>query len=315
MQNKTTMKADAEYPVKSITVIVPFTAGGMTDILTRAMEKTAAKYFDQPFVIANKPGGAGTIAWNELVKVKPDGYTIGVATIGSVLQPIYGQSKYNYPTALEPIAQFANPPLVMSILPNSKYSSLAEFVEYAKEHPGEIKFGHSGLGAGTHVLAEMFAQAANIKMEQVPFQGSSEEIAALLGGHIDIIVSGTPELKDYVKSNTIKVLAITGSHRSSDGNFSNVPTFKEQGFNVMMDNWHCIAVPKELPPEIKTKLAIGLKNIINDPEYQLAMRKLGIEAEYLGPEDCIKKWAFDSEILTKVVHETGIFERIAAQKK
>lgn len=315
MQNKTSTGADVKYPAKPITVIVPFAAGGMTDIIARSLEKSAMKYFDQPFVIVNKPGGAGTIAWNELVKAKPDGYTIGVATIGTILQPIYGHSKYNYPTALEPIAQIANPPLVISIKPNDKYKTLSELVEYAKKHEGKIKFGHSGIGAGTHVLAEMFAQAAGIKMEQVPFQGSSEEIAALLGGHIDVIVSGTPELKGYVKSSTIKVLATTGTHRINDLDFHDVPTFKELGYDVAMNNLHCIAVPKEMPPEIKSRLSLGIKNIINDPEYQKALQQLGMEAEYLGPEDCLKEWVFDSDLLDKVVHKTGIFDLIAAQKK
>jgi tripartite-type tricarboxylate transporter receptor subunit TctC len=229
-----------------------------------------------PFIIVNKPGGAGTIAWNELVKAKPDGYTIGVVTLGGILQPIYGQSKYNYATALEPIAQFANPPMVISISTSSKYKTLAKLIEYAKEHPGKVKVGHSGIGSWTHVLAEMFVQSAGIKVEQVPFLGSSEGIAALLGGHIDAIVSGIPEIREYVKSNTINAVAITGSHRINIQDFSDVPTFKEQGYDITTNSRHCIAVPKEMSPEIKNKLSIGLKNIINDPEYQTAMRELGI---------------------------------------
>lgn len=313
-ESKIANGAAVKYPVKPITVIVPFSAGGMTDILTRAMEKSAGKNLGQPFIIVNKPGGAGTIAWNELVKTKPDGYTLGVVTIGTILQPIYGQCKYNYPTALEPIAQFANPPFAMSIVPNSKFKTLDELIQYAKEHPGEVKFGHSGLGAGTHVLAEMFARAAGIKMEQVPFQGSAEELAALLGGHIDVIISGTPELREYVRSNKIKVLAITGSHKLDNEDFSEVPTFKELGYDVKVNNIHCLAVSKEMPEDIKRILVQGIKNIINDQEYQETMRQLGLEAEYMGPQECINEWVTDSEILTKAVHDTGVFERISAQK-
>jgi tripartite-type tricarboxylate transporter receptor subunit TctC len=315
MQNKPANGTAVKYPAKPITVMVPYSAGGMTDIMTRAMEKFAVKYFEQPFIIVNKPGGAGTIAWNELIKDKPDGYVVGVMTYSAILQPIYGQSKYNYSTALDPIAQFANPPMVLSVLPNSKYKTLEELVRYAKDHPGEVKFGHGGLGAGSHVLVEMFAKEADIKIEQVPFQGSAESIAALLGGHIDMIVSGTPELREYIKSNQIKPIAVTGSHRLNDPGFTDVLTFKEQGFNDAINNFHCIVAPKEIPLEIKSKLVLCFKNIINDPEYQAAMRELGVETEYMGPEDCIKAWAFDSQLLTKVVHETGVFEKIAAQKK
>lgn len=314
LQSKSSEAIAEKYPTKPITVIVPFAAGGMTDIIARGMEKASVKYFEQPFIVVNKPGGAGTIAWNELAGAKPSGYVIGMVTLGSVLQPIYGQSKYNYPTALEPIAQIANPPIVMSISPNSKYKTVADLVRYAKDHPGEIKFGHTGIGSSLQVLAEMFAQAADIKMEQVPFQGSSEEIAALLGGHIDVIFSGATELREHVKSNKIKVVAIAGSHRINDADFSDVPTFKEQGFDAQISNWQCIAVPKEMPPNIKSKLSEGIRNIINDPDFNKNMKQLGIEVEYLGPEECTKTWAHDYEQLGKIVRITGIAERIAAQR-
>lgn len=315
MQNKGATGADAKYPAKPITVIVSFAAGGVTDIVARGMEKAAMKYFGQPFVIVNKPGGAGTIAWNELVKVKPDGYTIGVATIGVVLQPIYGQSKYNYPTALDPIAQIANPPLVMVISPNSKFKTLSELVEYAKAHPGEIKYGHNGLGSSPQVIAEMFAHAAGIKLEQVPFQGSSETMAALLGGHIDIAFNGIPEIREYVKGDKLRVLAISGTHRINNADFSHIPTFKEQGYNVEIGNWICIVVPKEMPNSIRNNLVEGIRNIVGDPEFQSTMEQLGVEAEYLSPEECLSMWTTETQVLSKAVRETGIADKIAAQKK
>ncbi|MCE5286938.1 MAG: tripartite tricarboxylate transporter substrate binding protein [Pelosinus sp.] len=305
----------SKYPGRPITVLVPFSAGGLSDSIARAMEKVAVKHLGQPLLIVNKPGGAGTIAWNELAGSKPDGYTTGIAGIGTILQPLYGPTKYNYSTALEPIAKISNISLVMVVMSDSNWGNLEEFIAYAKAHPGEIKYGHSGLGSVTQVGAEMFAQAAGIKMQQVPFQGDSESIAALLGKHVQVIFSFQGVINEYVKSGKTKVLAVCGDHRIKNIDFKDVPTFKEQGLDVVTKNWQCLAIPKEMPSDVKNKLVSGIKAIINDAEFQTNLKELGISAEYLGPEDCLKEWAIDNEQMEKVVRDTGIADQIAAHKK
>lgn len=304
-----------QYPVKPITILVPYAAGGTTDIVARTMEKKAIQHLGQPLTVMNKPGGSGTIGLNELVASKPDGYTIGVGTIGMILQPLYGQSKYNYPTALEPLAKVMNTPIIMTVSANSKWNNLSEFIAYAKAHPSEIKYGHNGLGGGVYVAAEMFEKAAGIRMEQVPFRGDPEALAALLGNHVDVTFTLQGTSKEYVKSGKIKILAVAEPQRLKDADFKDVPTFKEQGFDVEFCNWQCIVAPKDMPSFIKNTLANGIKEILNDPEFQENMRSMGFEVDYLGPEDCLKQWAHDNEYLGKVVQETGIAAQVAAQRK
>jgi tripartite-type tricarboxylate transporter receptor subunit TctC len=303
-----------KFPTKPITVIVPFAAGGSVDMIARAMEKKSIQFLGQPFIVTNMPGGGATIGWNELIKSKPDGYTLGITTTAAILQPFYGQTKYHYPTALEPLAQIATIPVLIAVSSDRPWQSIDDVVQYARQHPGEIKFGHPGLGTAFHVVGETFAKEANINITQVPFQGDTEELAALMGGHIQLIIA-SPAIKELVRSGKIRVLAVAGEHRLSDPVFKDVPTLKEQGINVVFSHWNGIAAPKDMPANIKAQLAERLKNIIEDPEVKASIEDMGMTVEYLGPEESVNKWVSDSDRLSKIVKETGIVERIAAQKK
>jgi tripartite-type tricarboxylate transporter receptor subunit TctC len=162
----------------------------------RTMEKFGVIYLKQPIVVTNIVGGSGMIGWNELARAKPDGYTIGIVSTGTLLQQLYGKTRYQYSSALEPLIQIATVPMVMAVLAESPWKSANDLVSYAKEHPGDIVYGHSGLGTVPHAVAEMFAQSADIK----PFMGDSEALAALLGGHVQVIFTYPPSIKEYVRT-------------------------------------------------------------------------------------------------------------------
>lgn len=312
----TSVNTQDKYPSKPITLIVQYSAGGSADFLARSMEKKAKEYLGQPLAIVNKPGGGGTIAWNELAEAKPDGYTLAMTGTGVILQPLYGPTRYNYATALEPIAQIAITPVIAVVRADSPWKTIEDVVEYAKLHPGEIKFGHSGLGSGTHIVGEMFAKEAGIEIEQVPFQGASEAVAAALGGHVQLLFASSPsDIKEFVKSGQLRALAIPEEKRLTQPEFADVPTFKERGLNVVFTVWQGIAAPKELPEDVKNKLAQGFRKIVTDPEFIKNMADMGMTVEYLGPQESTDKWISDSNVLTRIVKETGIAERIAAQKK
>jgi len=314
MENKAATMTK-KYPDKPITLIVPFGVGGGMDLVARLLEKTATAHLGQPLIILNKPGGAGTTGWNEVASASPDGYTIGITGVDILLQPLYGPSKYNYPTALDPLVQIADLPMVLAIETKQSWQTLAELVEYANQHPGEIKFGHGGIGGLGHVSGESFAKNANIHLNQVPFQSSAEATTSLLGGHIQAVFLNPASVKEYVKNGTIRVLAIGGDQRLSDPIFTNIPTFKEQGFNIIGSNWYGIAAPKGLPADVKDKLTEGFAKIINDPEFKKNMENLGLQVTYIGPQETQDKWLAENQKLTKTVRETGIAEKIKAQKK
>jgi len=314
MENKavTTKK---NYPDKPITLIVPFGVGGGIDLVARLLEKEAPTQLGQPLVIVNKPGGTGTVGWNELAGSTPDGYTLGMTAIEVILQPLYGSTKYNYPTALDPIVQISNLSMIMVVRADEPWKNLNDLIEYAKQHPSQIKFGHSGIGGISHIVGETFAKSADIQLEQVPFQSAAESTANLLGGHVQVIVVTPASVKEHIKNRSVRVLAVAGEERLTDPVFTDVPTFKEYGLNVISDNWYGIAAPKELPIEIKNKLATGFKAIINAPEFKQNMDKLGLKVHYLGPKESEEKWINGTQGLTKIVQETGILEKIKTQKK
>jgi len=308
------MTVSMEYPTKPITVIVPYTAGGSTDIMVRAMEKTAMKYMGQPLVVTNIPGGGGNIGWNELAGANPDGYTLGAIGTGTILQTLHGQTRYHYATALDPIVQVADFPIVVAVREDQPWQNIGELIEYAKEHPGKIKFGHSGVGLAVHVTGEMFAREAGISIAQVPFRGDSEGIAALLGGHVQLLF-GTAGIKEHIKNGKVRVLAVASERRSTIPELKDVPTLKEQGVNVTFSIWQGIAAPKMLPTDVKIRLAETFKKIVNDPDFKKLVEEMGMSVDYMGPQEFSEKWVTECAKLDKILKESGIAEQIAAQKK
>lgn len=302
------------FPTQPITIIVPFAAGGSTDLMARAMEKSSTKYLGQQLIVKNVPGGSATIGWNELAGSKPDGYTIGVTANGLILQPLFGPTKFHYLTALEPLAQIANTPVVLAVKADAPWNTIQDLVKYAREHPGEVKYGHSGLGTSVHIVVELLAKEANIELSQVPFRGEAESIAALLGGHIQMMTGAPSGIKEHLKAGTVKVLAVSSSERMNDPVFAAAPTFREQGLNVTFDMWYGVAAPKGLPAPVKAKLAEGLKKMTDDPEFCKTIEGLGMSPNYLGPEQTTNVWLAENQRLSQFVKESGLAERIAKQK-
>ncbi len=307
--------ATEKYPNKPITLIVPFAAGGSVDLMSRTIEKFAPKYLGQPLVVTNMPGGASTIGLNELVKSPKDGYTVGIVGFSSLLQPLYGTANYHYPTALEPLVQVMDIPAIAVVRANSQWNNIEELIKYAKQHPGEIKYGHPGLGTGNHVAGEMLTSNAHINLSQVPFKGEADALAALLGEHIQLVFTTPPSIKEHVKSGKVKVLGVATTERLTDPVFNSIPTFKEQGIDVVLSFWYGFGVPKGLPQDVKERLVSGLERMVNDPEFQNNMKNAGTSVEFLAYKEFTTKWIEDNKRVEKIVKETGIAEKIAAQKK
>ena len=304
-----------KYPERPITIIVPYNAGGGLDMTARSLEKLAIKHFGQPLVILNKPGSAGAIGWNDLSASPTDGYTVGVTSNELILLSLYGTGKYNYTTALSPIAQITAIPPLLAVQADQPWQTLNDLIEYARKHPGQLKFGNVGMGSNPHILCEMLNHETEIDIKQVPFSGGGETIPALLGGHVQLIFVSPVAIKEHVKNGTVRILAVASEQRMTDPVFANVPTFKELGIDITLNNWHGIAVPKETPVDIKNKLSSGFKAITNDPEFKEIMERNGNQVEYLGPEESTTKWIANSQKLQKTIQESGILEQIKAQKK
>jgi tripartite-type tricarboxylate transporter receptor subunit TctC len=307
--------AQAKFPAKPINIVVPYSPGGSSDLVARSLGRVASKYLGQPLVVMNKPGAAGTLGLNAVGDARPDGYTVGITNSGMILQPLVGQTKYNYATDLEAIAQAGYIPFVFAVRAEAPWKDLDEFTRYAKQHPGEIKYGHTGIGNTAHTAPEQYAKLAGVKIEPIPFDGGAPLIAALLGGHIQAIMNNPVDLQQHVKAGKIRVLAVADERRIDDPQYKEVPTFKEKGFPVYAMLWQGVGAPKGMPQDVKRALADGFKNMTNDPESRKAIVDMGLIFEYLGPEAFQKKWIEQQEALKIVLVETGILELIKSQKK
>jgi tripartite-type tricarboxylate transporter receptor subunit TctC len=314
MQSQT-VTTTSKYPIKPITVIVPFSAGGGLDLTARALGNLAPKYMGQSLVVVNKTGGAGAIGYNEVAGANPDGYTVGIVSSDMLLLSIYGSGKYEYLTALEPLVQVVSVPMILVVKADQPWENLNDLTTYARQHPRQLKFGHSGIGSFPHVLGEMFAHESGIEVEQVPFSGGSESTTALLGGHVQFIFTTPTLIKEHIKNGTLRTLATTSQQRMTDPLFAPIPTLKEQGVKITLTNWFGIAVPKETSAKIKNELAEGFRAMINDPQFQSNMDNISLPVEYLGPKESQAKWIADSQTMAKALNETGVLERIKAQRK
>ncbi|MEN6412170.1 MAG: tripartite tricarboxylate transporter substrate binding protein [Veillonellales bacterium] len=314
IQNKAVNSAN-KYPEKPITIIVPFSVGGGQDLAARTIEKDASKYLGQSLIIVNKPGGAGINGWNELAASRPDGYTIGMTGAELITLPIYGTTKYNYISALQPLAQITSSSWIVVIQSKQPWKSIGELVTYAKEHPGELKFSHGGIGSFPHLIGEMINKESGIDLEQVPFQSSGEALTALLGGHVQVAIVNPSVVKAHIDNGTIRALAVTGKYRLDDPCLADIPTLMEQDFNIEFENWFGLAAPKDIPPEAKAKLAEGLKKMTEDEEFKQHVKNMGLQVEYLDPQKVEMKWINEKQELSKIIHEDGILDLIRAQKK
>ena len=299
------------YPSKPITLLVPYSAGGSPDTLARMLGKFSVKYLGQSMVVLNKPGGSTTVALNELAGARPDGYTLSIVSNNVITQPLYGGTQYDYPTALEPLARITSGARIAVVKADSPWRTITDITDYARRNPGTIKYGHTGLGGPAHIVGEMYAQEAKIKIEQVPFLGSTEAITALLGGHVQLIFVSGPEIREYVKNGQARALAISDTKRQKMPEFVSVPTFQEEGLNIVFKTWLGVSAPKGLPASVKDKLAAGIRNIVQDPEFR---QSSGLNVEFLGPEEAAAAWLDERERMVKVLKDTGLAERIAAEK-
>lgn len=308
-------KKTTDFPTNEINFVIPFDAGGSSDMMVRAMEKLSYKYFGQNMVITNTPGGGGTIGWNELVGKKADGYTVGSANTSMLLQPLYGQTKHDYMEALEPISLIATIPIVIAVRSDSPFKTIEDLIAHAKANPKKLKYSHAGLGSITHVTAELFAQKAGIQMEQVPFSGGAKALTALLGGHVDAISGNKGEFKSQIVEGKMRALAVTQDKRVKDEVFKDAPTLKEKGFDVNLQVWQGVGAPKDLPAEVRKVLEEGFKKIVEDPEFIEAANKIGLDIHYLNAEQFGKMWKDQRAVFQQVVESSGILDLIKAQKK
>jgi tripartite-type tricarboxylate transporter receptor subunit TctC len=292
------------YPARPVTLIVPFAAGGGTDIGTRIAVKAAEKYFPKAIVVQNIDGGGSEVGVSQMVRSKPDGYTVAGFNSASIILTTMRKASYNPVTDISPICLVVSDPRLFAVrADDSRFKTASDFINYAKDNPEKLTIGTSGAGTSGHLAILVMNQAAQVKAKPVHFGGSGESRAAFLGGHIDALAQTYGEVLGMLKDGKVKIIAVATDARMKE--LPDVPTFKEIGINLVISSNRGFAAPKGTPTEIIEKLDEAFKKASSDPDYLEQMAKMGLPAKYLGPAEFGNLIKEEYEIYSGVVKEMG----------
>jgi len=297
---KDTAKA---YPTKAVKVIIPWSVGGMTDVLTRPVATWLEKYFSQTFTVENKPGGGGVVGSLLIENAPNDGYTIGTTSMSTVsaryVSPIFPDIK-----KVELISQVITIPATVTVSADSPFKTLKELIAYAKANPGKLKNSNSGTGASAHIYATYFESVAGIKMNHIPYPAYSEAIIALLGNHVDVTNIPLPDVAPHVDSGKLRLLAIAAAERHPL--YPDVPTLRELGLEAVMGNYSGFVAPKGTSPETIKILDEAIGKCMQDPEIRKFLLAAGYQPVYLNSMDFAKVVADAEAQLEYLVNTLGI---------
>lgn len=280
------------YPDRPIKMIIPLPPGGGTDTLGRYIADRLSAKLGQPVVPENKPGAGAVIGTDVVAKSKPDGYTLlWTSSDGVSMAPVLKKSlPYKIPDDFTYVARVSDFAYIVTVNPKLPIKSMQELVAYAKAHPGELKYGTSGIGSGPHMATELIASATGTQMLHVPYQGIAPAIQAALGGHLDVILAA-PTVKSQTDAGALRPLATTGKTRNPD--FPNLPTLAEAGIpNLVVTIWWGIMAPAGTPEPVLAKLRTAVAEVVKDPATLEGMRKLGYDPNYL-PYDQFRAFVLD----------------------
>jgi tripartite-type tricarboxylate transporter receptor subunit TctC len=272
--------AQATFPTRAITLLVPFPAGGTADLLCRLAADRASAALGQPVVVENKPGGAGgRIGIEQVLRATPDGYTLlcGASLNFSITHLVFSKSSFD-PRGLEPVSVLATYPLIVIGKAGLAANNLPEFIALARANPGKLTYGHQGKGNTGHLLGELLALKGNIKMTEVPYRGSTPAINDLLAGNIDMVPDYLLANKQNIDTGRLKLLATGSRQRLKD--YPNVATIGETFPGVVADTWMAVAAPPGTPKEITKKVSDAIGQGFRQPD--IRARILALEAEPVG---------------------------------
>ena len=294
----------AEFPTKPVTLVIPYPAGGSTDLTGRALANAAKKYLGQPIIVENKSGGGGTVGPSLVVPKSPDGYTIGIITSSPTIAYHMGKLNFNPVGDLTHILRWAGYLFGLVVQTDSQWKTIQEFIQYAKQNPQKVSYGSPGVGTPPHLaMEELAALAGGIQFVHIPYKGGAESNAGLLGGHVDS-VSDSSGWAPLVDGGKFRLLVTYGYQRST--RYPQVPTLKEVGYNMVSPGPIGLIGPKDMPKPIVAKLHDAFKKAMDDADFQAVMKKLDMIPLYLNSEDYEKFVRQDSERIGRLVRKLGL---------
>src|SRR5689334_13504787 len=295
------------YPSKPVRVVIPFVAGGSSDIVGRAIAGKFQELLGQPGVVENKPGANGAIAAEFVAKADPDGHTILVGSIGvfSINTALFKDLRYNPVRDFAPITLAVTTPNVLITKPGLAASSMKELVDYAKNNPGKLSYCSSGTGSSDHLTAELLNQVAGISAVHVPYKGGAACQTDIMGGQVDISFQNLGAVTNYIRGNRMKALAVTAKARNPQ--LPNVPTTAEGGYpDLVVTSWQAAAAPAKTPREIVAKLNDAAVKALRSPEVRERMSQIGFDVVASTPDEFGRFMKQEVDRWTEVVKRGGI---------
>lgn len=291
----------AGYPERPITFICPWPAGGTADVTMRALCVAASKAIGQTIVVENRTGASGMLGTRAMAQAKPDGYTIGQIPISITRFSQLGTVQLDPMKDLSYIARVSGQTFGIAVRADGPYKTLKDFVAAAKAQPTKITYGSAGIGGATHVGMEEFALAADIQLTHIPYKGGAPALQDLLGGQIDALADSS-SWAPHVKSGKLRLIATWGEKRTHE--FPDVPTLREQGYDVVVDAPNGIGAPKGLPADVSKKLREAFKVAASSPEFTASCAQIDAPLMYLDQPD------YERYVAATYKKETALIERL-----
>lgn len=276
--------AQADYPDRSVKIVVPFPAGQTTDLMAREIAQQFTSSFGQPFFVDNRGGAGGIIGMENAKRSDPDGYTLVMASSGplAINPSLYKSLSYDTLADFEPVSTVVTVPLFLVVRKDFPANTLAEFIAYVKKHPGKLNYGSGGTGLTNHLVMEMLKTKAGLDIVHVPYRGAAAAVTALIAGDIGMMFEAAPPILSHVQSNNLKLLAV-GSQAGAKA-FPKVPSVSTEvpGFDAQA--WVALMAPKGTGPDITGRLSQAMRTALHAPGVEDKFAGLGAEVATMAPE-------------------------------
>lgn len=298
-----------DYPSQAINIIVPFQAGGGVDTMARILAEKLRETLKQNIIVQNKPGASGMLGAQQVVKAKPDGYTLLLGSAGeTAINPyIYkSQMRYNPETDLLPVSLVVRVPNVLVVGPALDVGSVAQLVERAKQNPGRLTYGTSGVGNPQHLNGELLQTMSSTKMIHVPYKGAAAQLADVAGGSIDMTFVSYAGAAPFIQSNRVKALAVTSKDRLPLA--QDIPSISETAGleSYALENWFGLFAPAGTPTETLEKIHQATANALQDADLAQRLRDLGNEPSSMSPSEFAAFVAEEKQQYKKIVEDADI---------
>jgi tripartite-type tricarboxylate transporter receptor subunit TctC len=296
----------AQYPNKPIKIVVPFTAGGTTDILARAVGAELQKALGQPVVVENRAGAGGNIGADVVAKSSPDGYTLLMGTVGthSINVTLYPKMPYDAVKDFAPVSLVAGVSNVLVAAPSFAPNSVRDVIDAAKKEPNTLTFASSGSGTSIHLSAELFKLMANVQMTHVPYKGSAAALPDVISGQVNVMFDNAPSVIQHIRGGKLKALAVTSATRSPA--LPSVPTIAEAGLpGYEASSWFGVLAPAGTPKDIVDKLSQTIAKALQAPEMKERLSAQGADAIGSTPDQFATHIKTEIDKWSKVVKVSG----------